>query len=79
MNFNEIISVDNEVLNGQPVFVGTRVPVETLFDHLEAGISLNEFLDDFPTVSKEQAIGLLDIANKVINNKNVEQLYETIA
>jgi uncharacterized protein (DUF433 family) len=79
MNFNEIISIDKEVLNGQPVFVGTRVPVETLFDHLEAGISLNEFLEDFPSVSKAQAIALLDLDSKLINTKNTAQLYETIA
>jgi uncharacterized protein (DUF433 family) len=53
--------------------------VETLFDHLEAGASLNDFLDDFPTVTKELAISLLEMANKLLTNKNVEQLYETIA
>lgn len=61
MGIKEIINVDTEILSGQPVFTGTRVPVETLFDHLESGISLDEFLDDFPTVSKEQAIALLKI------------------
>ena len=61
MNIKEIINVDAEILSGQPVFTGTRVPVESLFDHLESGISLDEFLDDFPTVSKEQATALLKI------------------
>jgi uncharacterized protein (DUF433 family) len=61
------------------VFFGTRVPVETLFDHLEAGVSLTAFLEDFPTVTKEQAVSLLEMANKLLTNKNVEQLYETIA
>ena len=79
MNFNEIISIDKDILNGLPVFVGTRVPVETLFDHLEAGISINDFLDDFPSVTKAQAIALLEVANKLINTKNARQLYETIA
>ncbi len=60
MDFNEIITVDSEILAGQPVFKGTRVPVESLFDHLEAGVPLDEFLDDFPTVSKEQAVALLE-------------------
>lgn len=46
MDIKEVISIDNEVLNGQPVFTGTRVPVESLFDHLEAGMSLDEFLND---------------------------------
>lgn len=61
MGIKEIINVDTEILSGQPAFTGTRVPVESLFDHLESGISLDEFLDDFPTVSKEQAIALLKI------------------
>ena len=79
MEINEIINVDEEILGGQPVFRGTRVPVESLFDHLEAGVSLDEFLDDFPTVSKEQAVALLDIANKLLTSKNVAQLYATVA
>lgn len=79
MHFNEIIHTDKDILGGQPVFLGTRVPVETLFDHLEAGVSLTEFLDDFPTVTKDQAVSLLEMANKLLTNKNVEQLYETIA
>lgn len=52
MGIKEIITVDQDILGGQPVFKNTRVPVESLFDHLEAGVSLDEFLDDFPTVSK---------------------------
>lgn len=79
MDVNEIITMDNDILGGQPVFTGTRVPVESLFDHLEAGVPLDEFLDDFPTVSKEQAIALLEIANKFLTSKNVAQLYETVA
>ena len=78
MNVNEIITIDNDILGGQPVFKGTRVPVESLFDHLEVGVSLNEFLDDFPTVSKEQAIALLAIANKLLTSKNVAQLYAIV-
>jgi uncharacterized protein (DUF433 family) len=79
MKINEIISVDKDILGGQVVFSGTRVPVETLFDHLESGVSLEEFLDDFPTVSREQAVGILNIANKILTTKNIEQLYETLA
>lgn len=78
MEINELITCDIDILGGQPVFKGTRVPVESLFDHLEAGVSLGEFLDDFPTVSKEQAIALLDIANKLLHSKNVAELYATI-
>ena len=75
----ELITIDNDVLGGQTVFKGTRVPVESLFDHLEAGISLDAFLEDFPTVSKEQAIALLDWANKLFNSKTLDQLYEAVA
>ena len=70
----EYITIDQEVLGGQAVFKGTRVPLESLFAHLEQGISLDEFLSDFPTVSKEQALAVLEIASK-----NIEQLYETAA
>jgi uncharacterized protein (DUF433 family) len=53
-----IITIDPEILGGQPVFKGTRVPVESLFLHLEKGISLDEVLEDFPTVSREQAVSI---------------------
>lgn len=79
MELKDLITIDPEVLGGQPVFKGTRVPIETLFDHLEAGIPLNEFLEDFPTVFKEQAIATLEIANKFLTAKNVATLYETAA
>ncbi|MBV9961450.1 MAG: DUF433 domain-containing protein [Parafilimonas sp.] len=79
MRIQDIITIDKDILSGQPVFKGTRVPVESLFDHLEAGVSLDEFLDDFPTVSKEQAVALLNIANKLLNSKNVAELYATVA
>ena len=75
MEIKELISIDNEILGGQTVFKGTRVPVESLFDHLEAGVSLNVFLEDFPTVTREQAIALLVWANKLFNTKNLDQLY----
>jgi uncharacterized protein (DUF433 family) len=51
---------DPEILGGTPVFVGTRVPVRALFDYLERGRALPEFLDDFPSVKKEQAVGVLE-------------------
>ncbi len=56
------ISRDPEILGGTPVFSGTRVPVKAAFDYLEAGDSLEEFLDDFPSVTREQVIGLLELA-----------------
>lgn len=79
MDFKQLITIDPEILGGQPVFAGTRVPVESLFDHLEAGVALDEFLDDFPTVSREQAIGLLDTASILLTAKNAAQLYEAVA
>lgn len=79
MDIHSIINIDTQILGGQPVFAGTRVPVESLFDHLEAGVSLDEFLDDLPTVSKKQAVALLEIANKFMTSEKVEKLYEIIA
>ncbi len=74
-----IISIDAEVLGGQPVFKGTRVPVETLFMHLEQGVSLHEFLEDFPTVTREQAVAVLGLAEKLVTSKNIQKLYEAAA
>ena len=76
MDVKDLIVIDPEILGGQAVFKGTRVPVEALFDHLEAGMSLEEFLDDFPTVTKEQAIATLEVANKLLTSKNIATLYE---
>jgi len=53
------INVDKEILSGTPVFVGTRVPVSALLDNLEVGVSLDEFLENFPTVKREQAVQVL--------------------
>ena len=59
---SSVVSRDSEVLQGTPVFQGTRVPIKILFDHLEAGDSLDVFLNDFPSVSREQAVRLLEDA-----------------
>jgi uncharacterized protein (DUF433 family) len=75
----DFISINSEVLGGQPVFNGTRVPVESLFAHLEKGISLTEFLEDFPSVSKEQAVKVLEIAGRILTSKNIADLYEAAA
>lgn len=66
-------------MGGQPVFKGTRVPVESLFMHLEKGISINEFLTDFPTVKKIQVISILEMAEKILSSSNIEKIVETIA
>lgn len=78
-DIKNIIQIDPEILSGQAVFKGTRVPIETLFMHLEKGISLNEFLEDFPTVTREQAVALLEIAEKLLTSKNIQKLYEAAA
>jgi uncharacterized protein (DUF433 family) len=57
-----VISCDPEVMGGTPVFCGTRVPVQTLLDHLEAGDSIDDFLAGFPSVSREQVIRFLEQA-----------------
>lgn len=59
-----IITTSPDVMSGTPVFAGTRVPVQTLLDYLKAGESINDFLDGFPTVTKEQVIALLEEAEK---------------
>jgi len=61
-----IIRSDPEILGGTPVFVGTRVPVKNLLDYLAAGDSLETFLDDFPSVTREQAVATLDIAKDLL-------------
>ena len=58
---NQFIESDAEKLSGTPVFRGTRVPIKNLFDYLEAGDGLEEFLDDFPTVTRTQAVGVLEL------------------
>ena len=75
----DYINIDKEILEGNPVFKGTRVPVETLFFHLEKGITLDEFLLDFPSVTKDQAIAVIEIASKILTSQNIEKLYETAA
>ena len=61
---DKIIASSSEVLGGTPVFVGTRVPVQNLIDCLEAGDSIDLFLYDFPTVSREQVVALLEAAKE---------------
>jgi uncharacterized protein (DUF433 family) len=58
----EVIRRSPDILSGTPVFAGTRVPVRNLIDYLEAGDSLKEFLDDFPSVTREQAVAVLELA-----------------
>ena len=62
-----VIHSDPDILGGTPVFIGTRVPIKTLLDYLSAGDSLDEFLDHFPSVSREQAIATLELAKKMLS------------
>jgi uncharacterized protein (DUF433 family) len=61
-----IVQVDPEILGGTPVFRGTRVPVKNLLDYLAAGDTLDQFLDDFPTVKREQAVAALELARDLL-------------
>jgi uncharacterized protein (DUF433 family) len=61
-----VIHSDPNILGGTPVFVGTRVPVKTLLDYLEGGDSLDTFLDHFPTVRREQAVAVLELAKQML-------------
>ena len=62
----KIINIDPEILGGTPVFSGTRVPVKNLFDYLEAGKSIDLFIEDFDTINKEQVLQLLELTNKLL-------------
>jgi len=65
-NGERVIHSDPETLGGTPVFVGTRVPLQALIDYLEGGHPLAEFLDDFPSVSREQAVAALEQAKDLL-------------
>ena len=66
MKDEPVVHSDPDIMSGTPVFVGTRVPVQTLLDYLEAGQPLSEFLEDFPTVSKAQAVAALEQAKAAL-------------
>ena len=61
---SSVVSQDPKILGGEPVFTGTRLPVKSLFDHLKAGDSIEEFLEGFPSVKREQVIALLEAARE---------------
>ena len=63
---DSFITCDIEIMSGTPVFKNTRVPIKNLIDYLEVGESLDEFLEDFPSVSREQAIQALELAKEMI-------------
>ncbi len=63
---NDVIHTDPGILSGTPVFVGTRVPVQTLFDYLEGGETIDEFLHQFPSVQREQAVAAIELARDAV-------------
>ena len=74
MNIRELIDVNPERMSGVPCFTGTRVPITHLFEYLEAGDSLTEFLNDFPSVTREQILGVLELLKERLLTD-----YETVA
>jgi len=65
-----VVSHSPDIMSGAPVFAGTRVPAKSLLDYLAGGHPLEEFLEDFPTVRREQALGLLQSLNQSLDNKH---------
>jgi uncharacterized protein (DUF433 family) len=63
---DSVVQSDPEILGGTPVFRGTRVPVKNLLDYLAAGDTLDQFLDDFPTVERQQAVAALELAKDLL-------------
>lgn len=74
----QVINIDPEILGGTPVFNGTRVPIKNLFDYLEAGHSIDYFLEDFSGVNRDQVLRLLEVSQKLIESSS-NILHENIA
>ena len=70
MNYGPI-NIDSETMSGTAVFTGTRVPVQSLFDYIETGETINEFLENFPSVKKEFAIQVLEMASKTLTSEKI--------
>ncbi len=70
MNYGAI-NIDPETMGGTPVFVGTRVPIQSLFDYIETGETLDEFLENFPSVKKDLAIEVLEMASKTLTSEKI--------
>ena len=63
---NEVVWIDPERMSGEPCFRGTRVPVQTLIDHMEGDLTLEDFLDGFPSVTREQAIRFVELSKEAL-------------
>jgi uncharacterized protein (DUF433 family) len=70
MNIKELVEVNPKKMSGTPVFTGTRVPINHLFEYLERGETLDEFLDQFPSVTREQALGVLELSKESLLSHN---------
>jgi uncharacterized protein (DUF433 family) len=79
MNISSVINMDPDIQFGAPVFAGTRVPVLSLFLHLEKGISIDDFLIDFPSVKKEQCFAAIELAGKLMGSQKFLSYYEDAA
>ena len=73
----DVININPEILSGTPVFNGTRVPIQILFDHLDSGLTIENFLSSFPTVAREQVLQLLNIAETVVSSVHISEWYES--
>ncbi|NCO76456.1 MAG: DUF433 domain-containing protein [Cyanobacteria bacterium] len=71
---NNLIEISEEILSGTPVFNETRVPVKTLIDYLNGGETIEDFLDDFPTVTKQQAMLLLQLGQEILLKQTNENI-----
>ena len=76
MTIKDVIMIDPEILGGIPVFKGTRVPIKNLFDYLEAGENVSDFLTDFDYIPQKNAMAVLKFSEILLTNKNI---YEIIA
>jgi uncharacterized protein (DUF433 family) len=72
----DVININPDILGGTPVFKGTRVPVETLFDHLESGVTIENFLSDFPSVTRSQVTQVLELVGELFSSDKVKKIYE---
>lgn len=79
VDMNRVVTISPEVQSGEPVFAGTRVPVKNLFDYLKGGDSVDDFLTQFPSVTREQVIELLTIAEMTFTFAGAEVYEETFA
>ena len=71
------VNIDRDILGGTPVFAGTRVPIQTLFDYIEGGDKIADFLDDYPSVNGAEVIAVLEMAKKTMTTEKM--LHENFA